>query len=413
MPAWIRSGASVDARVVLGRVDVVGDHPRALDRRPRRADLGELALGDVGVTPDRRADGPAAQAGLVGESLDLLLAQQAGRDHGAVDRHRRCADRRVERRHALQRPGQPQPAQRVDHGLEIRVARGGQRHRDVGLGLGLQPHAHLRDDPVVGLHEERIQGRPEAAPVGVGGATSGQRTHPGPQQVPVGQHDLHAARRHEVAPVGHVRRAAVHRVADDAAPADVRDGEHERMPAALDRLVEVHPADAGLDDRVRQVLVDLQDAVHPAEPQLDRAAHARRRAAVAVVAALGVRPDGHVELVGDAHDRPDLLGRRGLHDGRRGERLIARDPVRVAELVDACVVDDDAVVTDDLAQARDGVVGKRRRALGGEEVGCGRHRPSLASRGRGRRGGVRCDPHPRRSARNAAAARAARSRWSV
>ena len=79
------------------------------------------------------------------------------------------------------------------------------------------------------------------------------------------------------------------------------------VTARLDRVVEVEPADARLDHRVAELLVDLEHAVHPAQVDDDRAADARRRAAVAVVLADPRDPERHAVLVGDPDDRLDLL----------------------------------------------------------------------------------------------------------
>src|SRR5262249_18705281 len=88
-------------------------------------------------------------------------------------------------------------------------------------------------------------------------------------------------------------------------------------PARLDRVVEVEPADAGLDDRVAELLVDLEHAVHPTEVDDDRPAYPRRRAPVAVVLPDARHPERHLVLVRDPHDRLDLLDRLRLHDRRR------------------------------------------------------------------------------------------------
>ena len=86
------------------------------------------------------------------------------------------------------------------------------------------------------------------------------------------------------------------------------------MSAGLDGVVQVEPADAGLDHGVAELLVDLEDLVHVLERQHHGAAHLRRGAAVAVVLAAADRPQRDPVLVGDADDRLDLL------DGGRARR---------------------------------------------------------------------------------------------
>ena len=133
-------------------------------------------------------------------------------------------------------------------------------------------------------------------------------------------------------PYGQVGHAVVERVADHAAPAEVGDREPQLVAAGPDRVVEVEPAHPGLDDGIGALLVDLEHAIHVAEADDHRPAHARRRAAVAVVAALAVRPERHLVLVRDPQDLLDLLDRRRHDDGRGGVVVPARVGERIAEL---------------------------------------------------------------------------------
>ena len=209
-----------------------------------------------------------------------------------------------------------QLAQRVDDGRQVALAPDLQPARHEALRRRQQPDAHLRDDPVVRLHEELVGSRPEPALVDVRGLAVRDPAAARPHQLAVREHDLHPALHPLVDAVGEVRDPVVERVPDDAAPAEVGDGEHQLVAARLDRVVEVEPADARLDDRVRRLLVDLEHAVHPAEVDDDRAAHPRRGAAVAVVLADARDPDRHPVLVGDPDDLLDLLDRLRLDDGR-------------------------------------------------------------------------------------------------
>ena len=134
-------------------------------------------------------------------------------------------------------------------------------------------------------------------------------------------------------PYGQVRGAVLERVADDAPPADVGHREHELVTAGLDRLVQVEPAHAGLDDGVPELLVDLEHAVHLPQAHEHRSLHARRGAAVPVVAAGRVRPQRHAVPGGDADDLLHLLDRRRHHDRRAGVVVPRRVLERVAELL--------------------------------------------------------------------------------
>ena len=305
----------LEARDLLGRALLAAD-VGACDALERILDLAELVVDHRLVAVEREAHDPPADVELARDPVDdrvghrllplepLIPAAQDGAQHERV----------VDRRHALDRAVEEQHAQRVHHRAEVVLVPDPQPERHVALRVRHQPDAHLRDDPEVRLHEELVRSRAETALVDVPGTVARHRAHPGAHDLAVREHDLHPALHAHVLPVRHVRDAVVERVADDAPPAEVRDREHQPVPARLDRLVEVEPAHARLDDRVRALVVDLEHAVHPAETDDHGALHARRGAAVAVVPAGPVRPQRNLVLVRDPHDLLDLL------DGLRHER---------------------------------------------------------------------------------------------
>ena len=287
-------------------------------------------------------------------------------------------------------------------GGEIVVAPDAQPQRHVALRLRIEPEAHLRDDPEVRLHEHLVRGGAEAALVDVPGLAARQRAHPGAHHLAVREHDLHAALRGHVLAGREVRGPVVERVADDAAPAEVGARDHQLVPAGLDRLVEVEPAHARLDDRVRELLVDLEHAVHPPQAEDDRAADARRRPAVAVVAAGRVRPERGLVQVGDAHDLLDLLDRLG-HDDRRGGVVVpGLEGERVAELAEARLVGEDVLRADGCGEAVECAGGDLGRDDAGHAANLLRRAGSVnaarASDGGGERpalAGVEREPRPR------------------
>jgi hypothetical protein len=83
------------------------------------------------------------------------------------------------------------------------------------------------------------------------------------------------------------------------------------MSACLDSLVEVKPTHARFDDRVSELLVDLEHLVHVAERQHQRAPNPRSGAAIPVVLAPPERPEGHAVFVGDSHDRLNVFDAAG------------------------------------------------------------------------------------------------------
>ena len=241
------------------------------------------------------------------------------------------------------------------------MARDREEQRRERLGPAHEPVAHAGDDPVVGLDEQRVEHRPEPALVEVPGLVVGHRAHAGAHELAVGEDDLHPARGHEVLAVGHVGDAVVERVADDAAPAEVGDRDEQVVVAGLlQGGVEVEPAHAGLDDRVGELGVDLDDAVH--RTRLTTALpDARRRAAVAEVLAARARPERDAQLVGDPDEGLDLLRRGGQQHDRGVVGAVVLVPVGVAVLVALGLLDEHRVGAQHLPEARDGLVGERER----------------------------------------------------
>jgi hypothetical protein len=137
------------------------------------------------------------------------------------------------------------------------------------------------------------------------------------------------------------------------------------------RLVQLEEADPGLDDCIRGVAVDLEDPVHPPQVDDDRAAHARRRAPVAVVPALGAHPQRNPVLVRDPHDRLELLDRLGLHDGGGLVVVPSGVPVGIAELPQLLVIGEHVLHSDRRPEAVERGVESLRAEVGGEHA---RHR---------------------------------------
>ena len=163
---------------------------------------------------------------------------------------------------------------------------------------------------------------------------------------PFGQDHLEAAVRGLVDRVRHVGEPVLERVRDDASPADVDDGGDEVVAAGLDRVVQVEPAHAGLDDGVAELLVDLQDPVHVPERQHHRAAHLRRGTAVAVVLAAADGPQRDAVLVGDPNDRLDVLDARRADDAGRDVRGGAGDLEGILEVLQGLGIGGDLVLAD-------------------------------------------------------------------
>ena len=103
----------------------------------------------------------------------------------------------------------------------------------------------------------------------------------------------------------------------------------------LDVLVQIEVADAGLDQRVAELLVHLEDAIHATEVEHDRAREHRRRAAVGEILAARDGPQRDAELIGDLDDLLHLLS--GIRRNR-GARLVAAfvvgDRVRIVVTLD-------------------------------------------------------------------------------
>ena len=308
----------------VGRV-LLAPHLGAWDPIEGLLHLAEAVVDDGLVAVEGEAHHPAADLELARHLVDAgvrdrFLALVPRRARG---QHRREGDRVPDLRHVLDRPVQHQRAQGLDESGQVVVAPDAEPERHVALRHRHQPHAHLRDDPEVRLHEERVERGSEASLVHVPGPVSGHRAHAGAEQLAARQHDLHPARGRHVGAGREVRRAVLERVADDAAPAEVGHRHHEAGPGRAERVVEVEPADARLDDGVRAVLVDLEHAVHPPQAHEHGPVEARRGSAVAVVHPRRVCPERDRVLVRDPHDRLDLLDRL-RHQRRRGRVVVPR-----------------------------------------------------------------------------------------
>ncbi len=362
VPAEVRHAALDQLAGMLELRDVcrsvfLTPHLGVGDTLERFLDLPEPVVDDGLVAVERETHHPASDLELTGHPVDHRLGNRVGavvplvaaREHGAEQD--RVQDLRVHPDRVLE----GESAERVDQRPEVVVLPHAAPERHVDLRLGHQPDAHLRHDPEVRLHEELIGRRAEPALVEVPRAVALHRAHARPHQLAVREHDLHPARRgRPVDAVGHVRRAVVERVADDAAPAEICNREHELVAAGLDRLVEVEPADTGLDDRVGGLLVDLEHAVHAPQADDHGAADPRRGAAVTVVAALPDRPERHLVLVRHPDDLLNLLDRL-RHDHRGGRVLVpGRIRERVAELPQLVFTGEDVLGSDGGGKALEG-----------------------------------------------------------
>ena len=185
-------------------------------------------------------------------------------------------------------------------GDHVRAVAGGFRH---------QPDAHLRDDTEVRLRKDAVHVRTEAVLEQLPGVVARHRAHAGSHDVAAGQHDFHAALHHEVIAIRRVTHSMIQRIAHHAAPARVRHVEPQFEAVRLDVVVEVEVADARLDQRVAELLVHLEDAVHAAHVEHDGARQHRRRAAVREVLAARDRPQRNAGSVCGLDDRLHLLRR--------------------------------------------------------------------------------------------------------
>ena len=195
-----------------------------VDPPERLLHLREPVVDDRLVAVDREAHRPAPEAELRADPLDRLLGEDAFAvvPVRAVGEHGGCGDGAEDHRVAGDRAAEHQLAQRVDHRPEVVVTRHHHPARQVALRLGHQPDAHLRDDAEVRLEEEAVERRPEAPLVDVPGAAVRDGARAGAHELAVREHDLQAAGVGRVLAVRRVPDAVLERVADHAAPAEVR-----------------------------------------------------------------------------------------------------------------------------------------------------------------------------------------------
>ena len=212
----------------------------------------------------------------------------------------------------------------------------------------MQPQAHLGDHAEVRLHEGLVPGGSEAMTRGGPDGAAFHRAHAGAQQLAIGQHHFKSA--DVLAVVAAEAEAAFQRVAHHAAPAIAGNAHFHRDLVAREVFVQLEEADSGFDDAVAELLVDFQDAVHPAQVQHHRARHARRGAAIAQVLAAGNRPQRQLVFIGHAQHGLKLLD-AGRRDGGRRRVSIARtDGIGIEVGVAVLVGGEHPLRTHDLAQ---------------------------------------------------------------
>ncbi len=335
-------------------VDAHRMHSTARDAQPGGLDAAQPELHELAIAPHRCPDGPRADPLLRTDAAQLLTGERGGVGrHRVVQHHVRGAERRVHRGDPLEVTGEPQLADRVDRPLQVGVLVDDEDERRVGLRSSLEPHPHPHNDAEVGLDEQLVQRGTEAASVGVPRGAVRVGALAGAQQVTVGQHHLEACVQPVVGTVALVGVAGVHGVADERTPGQVRHRRHQVEAALGNGAVQVLPGHPRLDDRVSQLVIDLQHPVEALEAELDSTSTTGGGPAVTKVASLAVRRDGDSPAVRDAHDLLHLRHRARLHDGRGGEGLVARDPEGVLELVDRGSVRAHPLVADSGGQLRD------------------------------------------------------------
>jgi hypothetical protein len=134
------------------------------------------------------------------------------------------------------------------------------------------------------------------------------------------------------------------------------------VAVGLEVLVDVEEPHARLDDGVRALLVDLEDAVHARELDDHRARDARRGAAVGVVLAARDGPQRHAQLVRHPDDRLHLVDGGRRDHGTGGELGGVPEGVGIEELGGVLGGRADGVGAQEGLEAPDGVVCDERHA---------------------------------------------------
>ena len=207
----------------------------------------------------------------------------------------------------------PGPGQRAGAGVGVVVVVERPERRELRLRLGEQLERRLGRDAQRALvaHEQVLE------LVAAGGlADLAADAVADVQDLAGGQHVVEAE--HQVAGVpvaGADQRPAAG--ADPAADQRARVGRRVvgiEQPVLGQPLVQLEHADAGADRDGAVDQVELVDLVHPLD--VDDDAAAQRHGAVGQPGAAVARDDGIAQVVGDPHDRGDLLG--GGRQHRRG-----------------------------------------------------------------------------------------------
>ena len=209
---------------------------------------------------------------------------------------------------------EPEHSERVDHRHDILLAPEHHFHHREGFRLRHQPDADLGDHAEIRLHEEPVERGAEGVFVERPGWIAAHGAEPGAHDFAVGKHDFHAALMSGVIAVGRVADTVLERVAEHAAPAWIGAVDPQRIFLVPDEFVEVEIGDAGLDQGVGQLGIDL-DGPHAAEIEDHRPLEAGGSAAIGIVAAERDGPQRQAIVIGDAEHSLSLRPR--LPGGRR------------------------------------------------------------------------------------------------
>src|SRR5271170_4541488 len=121
--------------------------------------------------------------------------------------------------------------------------------------------------------------------------------------------------------------AAIDGIADQAAPSGIGGINPYFQILVLNIFVQIEITDAGFNQRVVVLYVDLENSVHALQIEDHAASEQRRRSAISEILAGGNRPEGNFESVGDSYDLLHLLD--GIWSNRGGRnRLDVLEPKR-------------------------------------------------------------------------------------
>ena len=246
-----------------------------------------------------------AQRGLLVRLIPRVLPQRG--DHLVV-----VGDMRGAANGAVQTQG----AQGIDQGAQCRGIFAAEVVCLEVFGRGHEPHGHAGNHAKIGLREQAVEHRSDAPAVDRRGMRTGKAGESGFDGFSGREHDLQAAGMGEMVAIGRVAEAPLDGVSDEAGLGAGTGCIHpEPRPLLLQECIQLFLRDPRLQGDVGQFLVEIEDPVHAAQVEHDRATRNRDTGPVSPILAGTNGIDRNPKAIGHAKTLPHFGSIGGTNDG--------------------------------------------------------------------------------------------------